>query len=589
MNQENVETKMEVEPTELLLPRQLVQYFHVVESFSESLRMKRGMIVIVLAPHLMPPSERAWQWVLDTLTTTEIYQRIGVIDKGNWMHTLLIEMDPEELAALLALLDFYDVSVIRSHVVLVLAERLDLIQVFTSTQNLPTHSAVNRVLQKEVAWRRGIKEWLHKRLHSLDLVENVRDYRPLLGPLVASGSVHTLFLTHDGLWASGSNQAGQLGLRDAGIKYYKPIRLDHAPPNIVQIACGIQHSAIVTRLGDLWMCGSNEYGQLARARTTKAMGAWGPTKTLTAPVKEVVCGEGHTLVLLGNGEVYAAGDNRFGQLGQSHFNELTGWIRVNLSEPVQRVYCGARHNIVLTRKGLWAFGDNEVGQLGLSNDQNDREATPTLIPGLPEGIRLVSCGVRYTIITFRDSAWGWGSNTRTQLFIDPGDDVAHLPTSLLGDEKMRVSDLACGDAHSILVLRGGKLIFSGANSDSQLALNDVTEPVQEVFAGEDCSFLLTERGLWACGRNHRGQLGLGKHDHVRVPVLVPIVLEPQRNEEKRREKDNGIDDDRVTQKRRLGELCVNCDKKWRSIEPMQYRYRFCGQQCYKTFFSPHVK
>lgn len=581
--------QMEVEPVELLVPPQLIKYFHVVEAFGEALRMKRGLIVFPLAPHLIPLSERAWQWVLDALTVTEILERRNINENGGWRNRALKEMDPDELTALLVLLDFYDVPMIQPLIIPVLVNRLDQLELGIVPMLEPSSkaSAINRVLHKEIAWRHALKEWLQRHLKSLDLVERVRGYRPLLGPLVAPGGAHTLFLTYDGVWGCGSNSAGQLGMGKDKKVFLRPTLLTNAPPHVVQITCGLNHSAVVTRLGELWMCGSNGQGQMAQAPKSDGeyMPRWYRVTVLPAPVKEVACGNFHTLVLLGDGRVFVCGSNADGQLGQSHHDAINGWFHVKLPQSAHRIACGGRHNAILTADGLWTFGSNAEGQLGRAGTRDDgSNATPTLVPNLSTGIRLFACGQDHTVVAFRKGVWGWGGNDREQLFMT-ADGAKHQPGPILGPD-IRASDLTCGSRHTIFVNRG-QLVFSGSNTLGQTALNSITEPAQEVFAGANTSFVLTERGLWACGSNRDGELGLGKHENAFVPVLVPIVFEPQRSEEKRLEKEEEIDQDRVTQKRRLGELCTVCDKKWRSIEPMQYRYKFCGPECYKSYFTPH--
>nr|KAF6436324.1 retinitis pigmentosa GTPase regulator [Rousettus aegyptiacus] len=81
------------------------------------------------------------------------------------------------------------------------------------------------------------------------------------------------------------------------------------------LACGDEHTAIITGNNKLYMFGSNNWGQLglgSRSTVSKptCVKALKPEK-----VKFAACGRNHTLVLTEGGKVYAAGGNNEGQLG----------------------------------------------------------------------------------------------------------------------------------------------------------------------------------------------------------------------------------------------------------------------------------
>ena len=81
------------------------------------------------------------------------------------------------------------------------------------------------------------------------------------------------------------------------------------------------HAAAITADGGLWVWGGNAAGQLG-------LGAEAPawvsepthvnipnTHNYPAPSVAVACGHRHTIVLLSNGTVWSAGDNRAGACG----------------------------------------------------------------------------------------------------------------------------------------------------------------------------------------------------------------------------------------------------------------------------------
>ncbi|OAQ27999.1 RCC1/BLIP-II protein [Linnemannia elongata AG-77] len=198
------------------------------------------------------------------------------------------------------------------------------------------------------------------------------------------------------------------------------------------------HSVFITDDGDAWTMGRNEKGQLGLGDNTPHVG--GPVKVPTiytnagkksTNVKFVTgaVGRHHTILVSDTGAVYAAGDNKMGQLGNSNHKDHTSFVHVTSlgKEKAIGVACGAEYTMVISDKGqLWAFGSPEFGQLGNKTNgqylqQSNRlvhipQASPVLVSGLQgKTIVEVDCGTNHTIA--RDSegrvySWGFGGYGR---------------------------------------------------------------------------------------------------------------------------------------------------------------------------------
>jgi alpha-tubulin suppressor-like RCC1 family protein len=89
---------------------------------------------------------------------------------------------------------------------------------------------------------------------------------------VGSGGFHTLALTDTGaLYAWGHNRVGQLGIactatlprtEDGGCFVPEPQPVEDHPAEIISISAGWGHSAVVTKYGEVFLCGRNVEGQL---------------------------------------------------------------------------------------------------------------------------------------------------------------------------------------------------------------------------------------------------------------------------------------------------------------------------------------
>lgn len=73
-------------------------------------------------------------------------------------------------------------------------------------------------------------------------------------------------------------------------------------------------------------------------------------------------------------------------------------VRVQGPEKVQLIAAGAFHNLALEEDGtLWAWGNNEYGQLGTGDTQP--RSQPIRVQGL-SGLKLVCVMVSYTILLY---------------------------------------------------------------------------------------------------------------------------------------------------------------------------------------------
>ncbi|KAK3244474.1 hypothetical protein CYMTET_45912 [Cymbomonas tetramitiformis] len=136
-------------------------------------------------------------------------------------------------------------------------------------------------------------------------------------------------------------------------------------------------------------------------------------------LKQVACGEAHTLVLTAGGQIFAFGDNVHGQLGIDVTREWdrrgtrgeSGWVKMpeeagGPSARVTAVAAGAFHSVARTSAGhCLTWGRSKSGQLGhslqwldsiMSSDANVRR--PELVKGL-KGIDviMIAAGARHTV------------------------------------------------------------------------------------------------------------------------------------------------------------------------------------------------
>lgn len=190
---------------------------------------------------------------------------------------------------------------------------------------------------------------------------------------VASGDNHCLALTRGGkLYSWGSNDSGQLGLGPMCGKSCpspQPIECLTALP-IRLIACGGDHSVIISNSGAVYAWGKNNKGQLGLGDTENRAFPTQVRSLRNQKICYVACGAEHTICLTEDGGVFSFGSGQYGQLGHGSKSDehLPRKIIELMGTEVSQVACGKKHSLafVPTRGRLYAFGLGGSGQLGHS-------------------------------------------------------------------------------------------------------------------------------------------------------------------------------------------------------------------------------
>lgn len=100
----------------------------------------------------------------------------------------------------------------------------------------------------------------------------------------------------------------------------------------------------------------------------------------------------------------------------------------------------------------------------------------------------------------------------------------------------RVTQVACGQIHTLLLTDEGSVLGCGSNAQGQLGVKDPQLKVTEILpdlkgkevrflaAGDAYSLFASRTRLWVCGNNSRGQLGLDPSTHPSVPSIMEVEL-----------------------------------------------------------------
>ena len=248
---------------------------------------------------------------------------------------------------------------------------------------------------------------------------------------IACGYDFTFILKNDGsLWVCGDNDYGQLGLGTSDTDYYTSFAqvTTNIDNDVKEVICGDYHVFILKNDGSLWSCGYNQYSRLGLGDTDDRTTFTQVTTNINNDVKQVVCGEEFTLILKTNGSLWSCGRNDKGQLGlnDTTTRDVFTQVTIDVNNDVKQIACGNNHTIILKNDGsLWGCGSYFYGQLGIDayNTTNGKKALVEII-NKDIAILSVNCGGNVTFIVLNNGyVLSCGSNGNGQLGINSTSEV----------------------------------------------------------------------------------------------------------------------------------------------------------------------
>ncbi len=260
----------------------------------------------------------------------------------------------------------------------------------------------------------------------VDVPTNVRivalaDPMPFDGALAIDSQGH--------VWGWGLNAFGDLCL--TGLTELRPGEL---PLSDVTLATGARTHSLFDSGGRVVACGSGAYGVLgtgSSASSATPVGVVGlPSTERVTALTSSWEGSG---ALLGDGDYYNWGYNAAGQLGDGTNTDSAVPVKVALPAPVRQAFqggSGARNGqtvAVLDDGTVWAWGDNDRGQLGNGTRVSSNVPLRVAVPSGVTFVAVSSGGYASYGIDRSGRLWAWGDNRSGQLGIGGGTALVTRP------------------------------------------------------------------------------------------------------------------------------------------------------------------
>jgi alpha-tubulin suppressor-like RCC1 family protein len=280
------------------------------------------------------------------------------------------------------------------------------------------------------------------------------------------------------MYAVGSNQYGQIG-DSTNVTHALPVPVYKNVYNIVGMCGGFQHSLACDGNGTVWAAGTNKYGQLGIGSGVAYSYTPVPVTGLLANKRAIAvsCGYYHSMVLTDEFEVYTFGYNLDGELGDnSQTNRFTP-VKVGAlldGKKIVQIDAGAYHSLALGSDGaMYAWGLNTFGQLGDSTTVN--KILPVQVAGIIFGkvMKQIGAGTYFSVALGSDttSIYSFGRNTNAQLLDGTVADKTSPVLATKFPAGYNITSISVGGDYVTALTENGTVLSYGSNWYGQLASN----------------------------------------------------------------------------------------------------------------------
>lgn len=266
-----------------------------------------------------------------------------------------------------------------------------------------------------------------------------------------------------------------------------PIFLPTKSP-IVKVSCGRSHSLFLNQVGQVFSLGNNSLGQCGRPIQEKEVyfGSKVVHRIADLPlnIKQIECGQDHSMFLTEDGELYSCGWGADGQTGLGHYNNQSNPTRVKGDiEGVNIIKVSACADTVLAlddKGNIFGWGNSEYAQFReLANDESEQFNSPrhlelVNVPG--KIVDIAAGGTICAILNDKGQVFVWGFG-----ILGKGPNVDHssrptlLPETLFGmnvyNPDTKVEKIYAGLSQLAAITNRGDLYTWGMNRGQALGFN----------------------------------------------------------------------------------------------------------------------
>lgn len=291
-----------------------------------------------------------------------------------------------------------------------------------------------------------------------------------------------------------------------------PLPLDRPQETrVLQVSCGRAHSLVLTDSEGVFSMGNNSYGQCGRKVVENEVYSESHKihrmQDFDGQVVQVACGQDHSLFLTDRGEVYSCGWGADGQTGLGHYDVTSVPTKLGGDlagvKVVQVATYGDCCLAVSADGGLFGWGNSEYLQLA-SVTESTQVNVPRCLPFSGVGtVKQAACGGTGCALLNGEGhvfVWGYGILGKGPSLVETAL-PERIPPTLFGltefNPDVQVSLIRCGLSHFAALSNKGELFVWGKNLRGCLGigrLEDQYFPWRVTMPGEPVDM--------ACGVDH---------------------------------------------------------------------------------------
>ncbi|MCL2720535.1 MAG: hypothetical protein FWD47_04255 [Treponema sp.] len=371
---------------------------------------------------------------------------------------------------------------------------------------------------------------------------------------ISAGDDYSLVIDKDGqLWAWGHNTQGQTGIGNTNHPRITPIHV-LTDKTFKFVEAGYHSSYAIDTNGNLWAWGRNNAGQLGDGSTsnklspvlirpeTKFIAISASSSTPKAGYAAGNVWSSHCLAIDELGNLWAWGQNDFGQLGDGTTIQRNSPVQIRPGTTFKEISAGPGHSLAIDSDGnLLVWGRNNNGQLG------DGTTTNRLIPvvikpdtkfksisaggydnGTTGGLTSTIIMQCFSLAIDEDgNLWAWGNNSFGQIG-NGNRSQQNSPVQIMTGIEFKV--ISAGLFHGTAIDTDNNLWVWGRNSNyRQLGTGNTTDSLSPRKTARDDLFLYyisasahnlaidRNRRLYVWGYNNSGQLGFNDMNLRDIP------------------------------------------------------------------------
>ena len=282
-------------------------------------------------------------------------------------------------------------------------------------------------------------------------------------------------------------------------------------------------SKVIKVMGNYGVTGGNKIIELNAEENDSENTSWkkvnkGKELKEINKVKKKFAVEGRYYVIDDKGDLYAWGEDSYGELGIENNNNPEVLKKVNGISNVEDIYANGDSVYAKTANGeIYSWGLNFDGKLGTGSTA--RQKTPVKLEGLSNIEKIYNNGSAIFAKSKTGEIYAWGNNTEGDT--GTGSEKGYIASPKKIEGLNNVDEIYSSYYYSFAKTTNGELYAWGKNDYGQLGNGDKVNQripvkiegisnVEKVYIGNDSTIVQNKLGeLYSCGSNWNGVLGLG--------------------------------------------------------------------------------